>query len=1158
MFRSVGKIITGLFIVASCPWLIYPVLAGDVLTGNERLCVSLMKKAPLINGKLDNGEWDAATQMDSFLFINEKQIDPRCGKTLVGYDNEKLYMAVSSELPPDGKLVATVKTMGGDTVYDDSIEVWIDPFRPERLKGDTQRPYYQFIGNSLGFFFEQKFMPGAVPDSAWRGNWNFKNEIAKEGKRWNAELSIAWKDLGFSSGTEMNDREIGVLILRNWKRPWNQAKWFKCKAFDNVLGYPVLKLGAEEPSISMDLGEIFKGKFTPKISVRNNSGKTVEYSVEAFARHSDMPDKTYSQTQAVEPNGKKEFILKEDGDGFHPDAEHTVEFKVVSKDGKEIFLQRTLAWKYPVGAPYPWKIEGASQDSGLMIAYYPSLKKLRIQTDAELVSGSQVMDELSVELLDGSGKKLKSEKFKMKGKTEVFVLEIPDLDDGSYTLKADFISSGKVFKTAKKDFERIHFPWEGNSLGISDKVYPPFTSIKVSGNKLNVVLREYGLNKIGLPESIVAKGNEILTGNGMELGYVNSAGENGKWSEVSGKFTRTEDTEAIYEGRAGSKELNVKAVSRIEYDGCAKVELSITPAKENAEIKEFHLDIPLKPEIASLYHVCQASLRSNPAGKLPDGEGVIWDSTKTGHGAILGTFLPYVWIGCEEEGLAWFADNDKGWVLDDKTPCMKIIREKDRIVLRILFVNKPVKISGERKIVFGWQASPTKPMPEQWRKRGFEIPCGVSANRYWGIRPSYSGKYPDGHDYSFADQLLIARKRKVGNGDFLKSWYEKHYGDVTDKKLEKDLKDSMGAGMHGKAVGAGKTNTPLMLYLEEHYQDQCSPEWRTFQDEWGWNNFTAREWLKKIMNDDESCSGIPVNPSKSYQDFVLWEAVEWLRRGIGIYCDNTFLRQTSNMFMTEAYRREDGNIQLSSGFWDMREYHKRIWVLTQECKPITEYPLLVCLHMTNTQLIPINTWDDINLDIEWQWAGGSKPFPPDFIRTETMGRQTGSYPHALQKLAAKNWYASDQKDKEGKMMANPDAVRHEWGIRIVHEILRYTFPEVTTTISPMEKLVRDFGYGEPDCKIYNYWDKDYPVSVSSADVKSIALERNGKLLIVLTSWLETPCDIKVGLERDLKKYVQTSVVDAESGTECKMVDGHVPVTMGKYGVAILSFGGRQK
>ena len=88
MFRSVGKIITGLFIVASCPWLIYPVLAGDVLTGNERLCVSLMKKAPLINGKLDNGEWDAATQMDSFLFINEKQIDPRCGKTLVGYDNE--------------------------------------------------------------------------------------------------------------------------------------------------------------------------------------------------------------------------------------------------------------------------------------------------------------------------------------------------------------------------------------------------------------------------------------------------------------------------------------------------------------------------------------------------------------------------------------------------------------------------------------------------------------------------------------------------------------------------------------------------------------------------------------------------------------------------------------------------------------------------------------------------------------------------------------------------------------------------------------------------------------------------------------------------------------------------------------------------------------
>jgi hypothetical protein len=38
------------------------------------------------------------------------------------------------------------------------------------------------------------------------------------------------------------------------------------------------------------------------------------------------------------------------------------------------------------------------------------------------------------------------------------------------------------------------------------------------------------------------------------------------------------------------------------------------------------------------------------------------------------------------------------------------------------------------------------------------------------------------------------------------------------------------------------------------------------------------------------------------------------------------------------------------------------------------------------------------------------------------------------------WYKTDQKDQKG-VLPNPDAVRHEWGIRMVHEILLNTHQE---------------------------------------------------------------------------------------------------------------------
>lgn len=286
----------------------------------------------------------------------------------------------------------------------------------------------------------------------------------------------------------------------------------------------------------------------------------------------------------------------------------------------------------------------------------------------------------------------------------------------------------------------------------------------------------------------------------------------------------------------------------------------------------------------------------------------------------------------------------------------------------------------------------------------------------------------------------------------------------------------------------------------------------------------------------------------------MWEELEWLKRGVGIYCDNVFLRPTTNLEMSKgAYVRPDGNIQPGTGLWDMREYHKRMWVLSRQMRQISPHPLYLSYHMTNGNLLPIMTWTDINLDLEWAWDGGNQPFPPDLLRAETIGRQTGCYPHALHQCTSKKWFMEGKKkNKRGGWTYNPAAIRHDWGIQMVHEILRTMWG--VHKVYPLEKIVRDFGYGDPSCNVYNYWQDDYPVDINNDKVKSIAFENNGKVMVVLTSWVSKPCEVQVNLKDALVKYGKLKAVDSETGKDYQIKDGKVIVPMKKWDVRLITFG----
>ena len=142
--------------------------------------------------------------------------------------------------------------------------------------------------------------------------------------------------------------------------------------------------------------------------------------------------------------------------------------------------------------------------------------------------------------------------------------------------------------------------------------------------------------------------------------------------------------------------------------------LNLQPAQ--AAVRRLSLVVPLRDAAVPYLHAIGDGLRHNYAGFTPAGEGRIWDSSRASKLEIIGTFYPYLWLGDGERGLCWFADTDRDWVLDDTTPTVDLTRQAGTLFLRVHFITRPAVLTRPHRIVFGLQATPTKPMPDGWRR----------------------------------------------------------------------------------------------------------------------------------------------------------------------------------------------------------------------------------------------------------------------------------------------------------------------------------------------------------------------------------------------------------------------------------------------------------
>lgn len=790
----------------------------------------------------------------------------------------------------------------------------------------------------------------------------------------------------------------------------------------------------------------------------------------------------------------------------------------------------------------------AAEKRPWQLAYYPSMGKIRLAFEDE---DTRPETPVPVRVTDDSGNDILNSSVTL-GSHGTALMNVGDVSDGKYTVHVTLPGTDE---TQTEYFERTHFEWENNRLGITDKVYPPFKPIGVEDDRVEVVMRRYRKSGLGLWTSVESRSNDgpfrelladpiRLTVNDEET----LAGE--------GRFTETDDHEVVYEGEARHDAVKVETRTTTEYDGAMKVELTLKPGpdpddSDNPALRSLTLDIPVRDEMAPLWHALKCNIRSNPAGRTPAGSGKIWDSSMLKDGKWPGNFKHYIWLGGEERGIAWFADNEKGWVVDwdNQPPCQTLHRRDGVLTLRVHLVQKPITLDKPRKIVFGLMASPAKPMPEDWRAIGRRDHHGIDFSMGWvfGMPAFYAARYPLNKDfsplnYNQAQRLGAAPPRQK----FIDTWARQH---LEDADMKPDLKKRLRSGLRSGLHRGGKN--PFTAYYDEFYTiHSFAEETPVFLSEWaprpkplGPAHGLYEKWGDEptITHQYKWFSG--VIPIRSYRDFGCWYAAEWLRRGVGIYFDNAFCKvPASDPITTNAYRRPNGKIQPSAAVWAKRKYLKRIWVLHQQLR-LPETPQTMMVHMTNAHILPWESFNESNLDLEWKMKMGDKPiqqrYPPDLLRAESLGLKTGCVPIAM----------ADPKGVSNRQRLE-QLRRQRWAVLLVHEIK----PGISTEHYP--RPLEEFGYGLDDCRVVNYWDADAPIDVSDPDCKWLLLQRDDRLMLLLVSWNDEGQTVEVNLDTDQLGVDPTTRINAERASSPAISPAYLRTPDGRTGLRAEYFRGQ--
>ena len=1091
---NLRNIIVGLFVVIISSTVLLTSNADTNNKNNKFFVIPLLKKPPVIDGDFSEPEWADALGFDGMQW--KGALEDRSGRSYIGATEDTFYFAIITELPPKGTILTKTKKDGGSVVYDDAIEVFIDP-APEAKDGIR----YQLLLNSQGHKYYVATPRGkAKKTGLWKNSVIFKNSLSNG--KWITEIKVPLSEI--AKGRKTTSGTWAISICRDWKTPWIFSS--SPGEFNGSDTRFTVREGA--PAIQFKhINDPFSKKVICELTIKNTGAEKLNLDVLMNIKLDAMPEVRVEKKVKIKP---LETILIPFDASSNTSICDKFDLKVQVNTKDKTLYARQYKWTAPRKNRWT-NIVNKKAELDFKFTYYPSKNIIRIKNILRNYKGKLP-------------KKLRYTVLKKGTATIISQWEVASIDgletkhqlpelDGEYEL---ILSAGD--KENKKTFVRKRYKWENNTLGLSRKVYPPFTPIILKGNILSTVFRDHTLGTNGLPAQISIKGVDILAApiyfelklNGCKVPL-----------KTNQKFIEQENDVVRSEIMLQSGGFSATAKGRWEYDGTLKYDLTIN-SSGGESVDELVLRIPLKNQYAPMIHAIGDGMRNTITSNLKQGEGKIWSANAIKTLALPEKFCSYIFLGSPLRGLSFFAENDKGWSWDRKTPNMSVVRKNGILFLNVNLINKPLVINKPQTITFGLLAAPVKPRLPGWRTLWIKEKytwVGTCVN-WLGGPGNCANVYPPGCDTYFWEILAKANVEKVSDKEVegcIKRGIP--YFDKIDAKERKASWIRHVKYNVGQEARRGKN----MIFYYNRGVYNALDEYSTFMNEWILPNYLDRGFVP--VSDE-----IKIIPSKSYNDFaVYWYEKSFEFRNRGVYWDNWYFKPSFNTEMTDAYYNKDGTITPASGIWELRNLAKRTFQMMNEkgMKPIT------FAHMTSTSILPMLSFATMQYDWEWKYSRGDVQtrFSPEYNRLVSNGELAGAIPILLHDSG------SDAKDERIQ--------RTFAGSALTHELIGGGSGKVWKTLRI--PLYEQYLYNQL-VKTTRYWDKQNIVEINDKDYKWILYSiPEKKAVLIICAYKDKDGEVIFSL--DLKKLglnLKCKARNFETGEDITVKKGTIKLKLKKH------------
>jgi len=442
---------------------------------------------------------------------------------------------------------------------------------------------------------------------------------------------------------------------------------------------------------------------------------------------------------------------------------------------------------------------------------------------------------------------------------------------------------------------------------------------------------------------------------------------------------------------------------------------------------------------------------------VPETPGVFHDNLK--QKGTRTSFLPFIVFSDHDVALEWFADKRAGWNLDYAKPSQIMSKEQNGDVrLNVRFANSPFVLERPLDIEFGYEATPVKPLPGDWRTayvHHHALPLKSKSDlALWWSWPDDEGK--NARQGSFN---LCARDPEA-------------YAKAFEPKRQSGVK--------------------IVSFTNQHVLDSHNKE--------------ENDLINRTMADECGGVGWVAMPTRGVRDYWAWNVDRWIKRGgiEGLYMDEANDATCSGHFLSgSGYIKPDGTRGVGHNTLGMREQIKRVRQLFIDNgkRPVVWIPVYA-------HIIP-HAHAFVDVASEGEAYMFEKPSGPDWMdewgkclleRKSGPGAVGGPWLLSIgraQKFGFIPIFLNYIKFYDKPEF--PQAVRAMHGLLGLLDII----PVCQDVNVSFIKAKAAFGIGEPDVEFRGFWEQK-EVSAARENVKASYYKRRKSALVIVTNLSKEP------------------------------------------------------